>query len=64
MDPKKKYSRRLYKIYLEKHYDFYPLPNVMNVVSSRGMRWAGSGRNEIVYEIILGTQQGRNHFGK
>jgi hypothetical protein len=52
------------KYILEEHYDFYFLPNVIYVISWRGMRWAGNWRNETVYEIIVGTPQGKKPLMK
>jgi len=47
--------------------DLYSSPNIVRVIKSRRMRWAGHvacmGEEEGVYRVLVGKPEGRNHWG-
>ena len=55
------------KIHNEELSDLYSLPNIVRVVKSRRMRWAGhvvrmvDGRG--VHRVLIGKPEGRDHWG-
>ena len=56
--------RRLHKQELN---DLYSSPNIMWVIKSRRMGWAGNvariGEERGVYRVLVGKPEGRNHWG-
>jgi hypothetical protein len=54
-------------LYNEELNDLYNLPNIMRVIKSRRMRWAGHvarmGEEKGVYRVLVGKLEGRNHLG-
>ena len=44
-----------------------PLPNIVRVIKSRRMRWAGHvvhmGEERGVYSVLVGKPEGRNNWG-
>ena len=46
--------------------DLYCSPNIVRVIKSRRMRWAGHvermGEERGVYKVLLGKPEGRNHW--
>ena len=55
------------KLYNEEHRDLYSLPNIVRVVKSRRMRWAGHvarmGEGRVVHRVLVGKPEGENHWG-
>jgi len=55
--------RKLY----EKLRDLYSLPNIVRVVKSRRIRWAGHvacmGDRRCVHRVLVGKPEGRDHWG-
>ena len=45
--------------------DLYSSPNIVRVIKSRRMKWAGhvarTGEERGVYRVLLGKPKGRNH---
>jgi hypothetical protein len=48
--------------------DLYPLPNIVRVVKSRRMRWAGHvarmGEGNVVHRVLVGKPEGRRPLGR
>ena len=48
--------------------DLYPLPNIVWVVKSRRMRWAGHvarmGEGKVVYRVLVGKPEGKRPLGR
>ena len=48
--------------------DLYSLPNIMRVVKSRRMRWAGHaarmGQGRGVYRVLVGKPEGKRPLGR
>ena len=48
--------------------DLYSLPNIVRVVKSRGMRWAGHvshmGEDIVVHRVLVGKSEGKRPLGK
>ena len=46
----------------------YSLPNIVRVVKSRRMRWAGHvarmGEDRGVHRVLVGKPEGKNHWGR
>ena len=55
------------KLHNEKLSDLYSLPNIVRVVKSRRMRWAGHvsrmGEGCGVHRVLVGKPEGKNHWG-
>jgi hypothetical protein len=53
------------KLHNEDLNDLYSLPNIVRVVKSRRMRWAGHvvrmGEDSGVHRVLVGKPQGRGH---
>ena len=47
--------------------NLYSSPNIVRVIKSRRMRWAGHvsrmGEGRGVYRVLVGKPEGRNHWG-
>jgi len=47
--------------------DLYSSPNILRVIKSRRMRWAGHvarmGERRGVYRVFVGKPEGKNHWG-
>jgi hypothetical protein len=56
------------KLHNEKLSDLYSLPNIVRVVKSRRMRWAGHvarmGEGRGVYSVLVGKPEGRRPLGR
>ena len=56
--------RRLHNVELN---DLYSLPNIVRVIKSRRMRWAGHvarmGEGRELYRVLVGKPEGRNQWG-
>jgi hypothetical protein len=55
------------KLHNEELNNLYSSPNIVRVIKSRRMRWAGHvarmGEGRVVYRVLLGKPEGRNHWG-
>jgi hypothetical protein len=55
------------KLHIEEHNDLYFLPNIVRVVKSRRMRWAGHvarmGKGEVCTGFWWGSLREREHCG-
>ena len=55
------------KLHNEELRDLYSLPNIVRVVKSRRMRWAGHvarmGEGSGVHRVLVGKPEGKNHWG-
>ena len=56
------------KITNEEHSDLYSLPNIVRVVKSRRMRWAGHvarmGEGRRVHRVLVGKPEGKGPLGR
>ena len=56
------------KLYKEELNDLYSLPNIVRVVKSRRMRWAGHvarmGENRGVHRLLVGKPEGKRLLGR
>ena len=56
------------KLHNEELSDLYPLPNIVRVVKSRRMRWAGHvsrmGQGRGVYRVLVGKSEGKRPLGR
>jgi hypothetical protein len=56
------------KLHTEELNDLYSLPNIIRVVNSRRMRWAGHvalmGESRSVYRILVGKSERKKPLGK
>ena len=50
------------KLHNEELSDRYSLPNLVRVVKSRRMRWAGQGRG--VHRVLVGKLEGKRPMGR
>jgi len=55
-------------LYNEELNDLYPSPNIVRVIKSRRMRWAGHvarmGEKRGAYRVLVGKQEGRIPLGR
>jgi len=55
------------RLHNEKLNDLYPSPNIVRVIKSRRMRWAGHvarmGEGRGVYSVLVGKPEGRRPLG-
>jgi len=56
------------KLHNEELNDLYSLPNIVRVVKSRGMRWAGHvahmGKDRGVHRVLVGKPEGKRPLGR
>jgi hypothetical protein len=56
------------KLHNEELNDLYSLPNIVRVVKSRRMRWAGhvarTGKDRVVYRVLVGRPKGKRPLGR
>ena len=56
------------KLHNEELRDFYSLPNIVRVVKSRRMRWAGHvarmGEDRVVHRGLVGKPEGKRQLGR
>jgi hypothetical protein len=56
------------KLHNEELHNFYSLPNIIRIIKSRRMRWAGYvariGEDMNTYRILLGKPEGKRPLGK
>jgi len=55
------------RLHNEELNDLYSSPNIVRVIKSRRMRWAGRvarmGEERWVYRVLTGKPMGKNHWG-
>ena len=56
------------KLHNEELRDLYSLPNIVRVVTSRRMRWAGHvarmGEERVVHRVLVGKPEGKRPLGR
>ena len=56
------------KLHNKKLSDLYSLPNIVRVVKSRRMRWAGHvsrmGERRVVHKVLVGKPEGKRQLGR
>ena len=56
------------KLHNEEMNDLYSLPNIVGVVKSRGMRWAGHvarmGEDRGMHRVLVGKPEGKRPLGR
>ena len=56
------------KLHNEELNDLYCLPNIVWMIKSRRMRWAGHvahlGEGKVVYRVLVGKPEGKIPFGR
>jgi len=56
------------KLHCEEFRDLYSLPNIVRVVKSRRMRWAGNvarmGEGRVVHRVLVGKPEGKRPLGR
>jgi hypothetical protein len=56
------------KIHNEEFHNLYSSPNIVRVIKSRRMRWAGHkawmGEVRGVYRVLVGKPEGKRHLGR
>jgi hypothetical protein len=61
-------TREWRKLHNEELNDLYSLPNIVRVVKSRRMRWAGYvariGEDRGVYRVLVGKPEGKKPLGR
>ena len=65
---KKHILRIIHKLHNEELNDLYSLPNIVRVVKSRRMRWAGHvarmGEDRGVHRMLVGKPEGKRPLGR
>ena len=60
-------TRERRKLHKEELSDLYSLPNIVRVVKSRRMRWAGNvarmGEGRVVHRVLVGKPEGKRPLG-
>ena len=55
------------RLHNEELNDLYSSPNIVRVIKSRRMKWAGDvarmGEERGVYRVLVGKPEGKNHWG-
>ena len=55
------------RLHNEELNDLYSSPNILRVIKSRRLRWAGHvarmGEERAVYRVLVGKPEGKNHWG-
>jgi hypothetical protein len=56
------------KLHNEELNDLYSLPNIVRIVKSRRMRWAGHvarmGEDKVVHRMLVGKSEGKRPLGR
>jgi hypothetical protein len=66
--PKREENRSWRKLHNDEVHSLYSSPNIVRVIKSRGMRWAGhvarmvEGR--VVYRVLVGRPEGKRPLGR
>ena len=60
-------TREWRKLHNKELNDLYPLPNIVRVVKSRRIRWAGHvarmGEDRVVHRVLVGKHVGKRPLG-
>jgi len=63
-----KVTREWRKLYNEEFNDMYSSPNIVRVIKSRRMKWAGHvarmGERRGVYRVVVGKPEGKRQLGR
>jgi hypothetical protein len=61
-------TRKWRKLHNEELNDLCSLPNIVRVIKSRRMRWAGhvalTGAGRVVYRVLVGNPEGKRPLGR
>jgi len=61
-------TREWRKLHNKELNDLYPLPNIVRVVKSRRIRWAGHvarmGEDRVVHRVLVGKPEGKRPLGR
>jgi hypothetical protein len=64
--PKREEDGSWRKLHNDEFHDVYSSPNIVRVIESRRMRWAGHvarmGEGRSVYWVLVGRPEGKNHW--
>jgi hypothetical protein len=56
------------KLHNEELHDLYSSPNIVRVIKSRRMRWAGRiariGEKRVMYKLLVGKPEGKRPLGR
>jgi hypothetical protein len=56
------------KLHIEELNNLYSLPNIVRMVKSRRMRWAGHvthmGKDRVVHRVLMGKPEGKRPLGR
>ena len=67
VDPFNQYQKLYLQLYEELN-DLYSSPNIVRVIKSRRMRWAGHvagmGKERRVYRVLVGKPEGKRPLGR
>jgi hypothetical protein len=67
-EPKREEDRSWRKLHNDELHNLYSSPNIVRVINSTRMRWAGHvarmGEGRGVYRILVGTPEGKETTGK
>jgi hypothetical protein len=66
--PKREEDRSWRKLHNDEVHSLYSLPNIVRVIKSRRMRWAGHvarmGKGKGVYRVLIGRPEGKRPLGR
>jgi hypothetical protein len=66
--PKREEDGSWRKLHFDELHDLYSLPNIVRVIKSRRMRWAGHvarmGEGRGVYRVLVGRPEGERSLGR
>jgi hypothetical protein len=66
--PKREEDGSWRKLHNDEPHDLYSLPNIVRVIKSRRMRWAGHvacmGDGRDAYRVLVGRPEGKETIGK
>jgi hypothetical protein len=66
--PKREEDRSWRKLHNDELHDLYSSPNIVRVIKSRSMRWAGQvacmGKGRGAYRVLVGRPEGERRLGR